>query len=59
MTRKKQVNWTAEEMKTIYNMKMHGSSISDISDVFPKRTLDSLKTKITRMGFSIVDRGAK
>ena len=59
MNRKRHVNWTVEEMKKIYNMKMEGSSISDISDVFPKRTLDSLKTKITRKGFSIGKHGGK
>jgi uncharacterized protein (DUF433 family) len=55
MLRKKQSNWSDEQMKTIFDMRKGGATVDDISKVFPKRTIDAIKAKLNRMGFSHVD----
>jgi hypothetical protein len=55
MVKPKQFNFTATESKTIYDMRKSGLTVNDISALFPKRSLDTIKQKLSRMGFSIVD----
>tara|TARA_R110000796_G_scaffold33154_18_gene86293 strand:- start:1094 stop:1279 length:186 start_codon:yes stop_codon:yes gene_type:complete len=55
MANKKQVNWTDEEMRTIFDMRKSGASLDEIISEFPKRKSNAIKGKISRMGFSIAE----
>ena len=55
-TKKGQINWTADDMKTLFTMRKKGETMAQVHQAFPKRSQAAIKVKMERMGLSIIDR---